>query len=68
MYTLFSEMLLIMQIMILINQLLNVDTVKPGQYNTMKTNQYVGLDRGRRGLDRMIIGFRTTYVISAYHH
>jgi len=54
--------------MILINQLLNVDTVKPGQYNTMKTNQYVGLDRGRRGLDRMIIGFITTYVISAYHH
>ena len=24
--------------------------------------------RGRRGRDRMIIGFTTTYAISAYHH
>jgi hypothetical protein len=23
---------------------------------------------GRRGRDRMIVGFTTTYVISAYHH
>jgi hypothetical protein len=23
---------------------------------------------GRRGRDRMVIGFTTTYVISAYHH
>jgi len=24
--------------------------------------------RGRRGRDHMVIGFTTTYVISAYHH
>jgi len=24
--------------------------------------------RGRRGRDRMIVGFTTTYAISAYHH
>ena len=25
-------------------------------------------DWGRRGRDRMFVGFTTTYVISAYHH
>ena len=24
--------------------------------------------RGRRGRDRMVVGFATTYAISAYHH
>jgi len=24
--------------------------------------------RGRRGRDRMVVGFTTTYAISAYHH
>ena len=24
--------------------------------------------RGRRGRDRMVVGFTTTYVISVYHH
>jgi hypothetical protein len=24
--------------------------------------------RDRRGCDRMVVGFTTTYVISAYHH
>jgi hypothetical protein len=24
--------------------------------------------RGRRGRDRIIVGFTTTYAISAYHH
>ena len=24
--------------------------------------------RGRRGLDRMVIGFTTTYAIIVYHH
>ena len=24
--------------------------------------------RGHRGLDRMVVGFTTTYAISAYHH
>jgi hypothetical protein len=26
------------------------------------------LFRGRRGGDRMVVGFTTTYAISAYHH
>jgi hypothetical protein len=26
------------------------------------------LYRGRRGRDRMVVGFKTTYAISAYHH
>ena len=26
------------------------------------------MDRGRRGRDRMVVGFTTTYAISAYHH
>ena len=26
------------------------------------------LNRGRRGRDRMVVGFTTTRVISAYHH
>ena len=25
-------------------------------------------DEGRRGCDRMVVGFTTTYAISAYHH
>jgi len=25
-------------------------------------------DRGRRGRDHMVVGFTTTYAISAYHH
>jgi hypothetical protein len=28
----------------------------------------VALDRGRRGRNHMIVGFMTTYAISAYHH
>jgi hypothetical protein len=26
------------------------------------------VDGGRRGRDRMVVGFTTTYAISAYHH
>jgi hypothetical protein len=26
------------------------------------------LVRGRRGRDRMVVGFPTTYAMSAYHH
>jgi hypothetical protein len=26
------------------------------------------INRGRRGRDRMIVGFTITYTISAYHH
>jgi len=25
-------------------------------------------NRGRRGRDRIVVGFTTTYAISAYHH
>jgi hypothetical protein len=26
------------------------------------------MHRGRRGRDRMVVGYTTTYAISAYHH
>jgi len=26
------------------------------------------IERGYRGRDRMVVGFTTTYLISAYHH
>ena len=29
---------------------------------------YTGLDGGRYGRDCMVVGFITTYAISAYHH
>ena len=33
------------------------------------TNEdFSSLDRGRRGRDRMVVGFTTTYAISAYHN
>jgi hypothetical protein len=32
-------------------------------------NHYVtGIARNRRGRDRMVVGFTTTYEIGAYHH
>jgi hypothetical protein len=30
--------------------------------------QILNLKRDRRGRDRMVVGFTTTYAISAYHH
>jgi len=30
--------------------------------------KYLLLNRGGRGRDRMVVGFITTYAISAYHH
>ena len=33
----------------------------------LKSNIYIFL-RDRRGRDRMVVGFRTTYAISTYHH
>ena len=30
--------------------------------------EHFNLTRGRRGRDRMVVGFITTYAISAYHH
>ena len=31
------------------------------------TDEYIR-PRGRRGRDRMVVGFTTTYAISTYHH
>ena len=28
----------------------------------------VQCNRGRRGCDRMVVGFTTTYAVGAYHH
>jgi len=35
---------------------------------TIITHRYLMQERGGRGRDRMVVGFTTTYVISAYHH
>jgi hypothetical protein len=35
-------------------------------WSTQLITQY--LERGRHGCDRMVVGFTTTYAISAYHH
>ena len=37
-------------------------------FNTIAFTLYIYQNRGRRGRDRMVLGFTTTYVISAYHH
>ena len=34
----------------------------------IQTSNIVQLCRGRRGRDRMVVGFTTTYAISDYHH
>ena len=33
-----------------------------------KLTSYDPITRGRRGLDRMVVGLTTTYAISDYHH
>ena len=33
-----------------------------------KSSKFPTLNRGRRGSDRMVVGFLTTYAISAHHH
>ena len=30
--------------------------------------KYIIIKTGRRGRDRMVVGFKTTYAISAYHY
>jgi len=35
---------------------------------TLNINQYMISARGRHGRDRMVVGFTTTYAISAYRH
>jgi hypothetical protein len=34
----------------------------------IRTYGHTNLKSGRRGHDRMVVGFTTTYAISAYHH
>ena len=36
-----------------------------GIYNKLSKDEFI---RGRRRRDRMVVGFTTTYAISAYHH
>jgi len=35
---------------------------------TFDVNLFLDLARSRRGRDRMVVGFISTYAISAYHH
>jgi len=37
-------------------------------YQFILNNIQLPLSGGRRGRDRMVVGFTTTYAISAYHH
>jgi len=38
-------------------------------FPTIVNNNVLSIShRGRRGLDRMVVGFTTTCAISAYHH
>ena len=37
-------------------------------FNATFNNSLLYHDRDRRGRDRMVVGFTTTYAISAYHH
>jgi len=36
--------------------------------SVLEQNQNQFTERDRRGRDRMVFGFTTTYVISTYHH
>jgi hypothetical protein len=40
----------------------------PKKYQNIHGNIMPSLSLGRRGHDRMVVGFRTTYAIGAYHH
>jgi hypothetical protein len=40
-----------------------------GQFISILLSQFIWIQtRGCRGSDRMVVGFITTYAISAYHH
>jgi hypothetical protein len=46
-----------------------IDTACIGCYKSnYHTITSTTISRGRRGRDRMVVGFTTTYAISAYHH
>jgi hypothetical protein len=51
----------------LILEVMNEQQVYDGPSDSLisKTHSWNG---GRRGRDRMVVGFITTYAISAYHH
>jgi hypothetical protein len=58
-------------------RMVNIMTADPkfGRYICYKLNQFSCIifkscysSRGRRGRDRMVVGFTTIYAISAYHH
>jgi hypothetical protein len=38
------------------------------QINSVDSIHVILKGRGRRGHDRMVVGFTTTYAISAHHH
>jgi hypothetical protein len=42
--------------------------MSPTMITTFAVNSKHNINRGRRGRDRIVVGFTTTYVISAYHH
>jgi len=37
-------------------------------FAAMVAARLVQCNRGRRGCDRMVVGFTTTYAVGAYHH
>ena len=42
--------------------------MSPTMITTFAVNSKHNIIRGRRGRDRIVVGFTTTYVINAYHH
>ena len=51
--------------------LININNTHKGKYNVpsrLKISEITICTRGCRGRDRMVVGFTTTYAISAYHH
>ena len=53
----------------LIQQLKQHTQFTPLYFRMLKEQSHPSYTRrGRRGCDRMVVGFTTTYAISAYHH
>jgi hypothetical protein len=46
----------------------NLNIKNTNNTHNNKCIKNIKLRRGRRGCDRMVVGFTTTYAISAYHH
>ena len=45
-----------------------VQVLRDQNFRYFKIFEFSYLVRGRRGRDRMVVGFTTTYAIIAYHH